>query len=165
MYHNFDNSIIDGDGKVHKDIKKARDRGVIFDAANARFHFAFKVANAAISNGFLPDIISTDLTVKSMYKKPQIFNMTFLLSKYLNMGLDMFTIIKLCTTNPARLLGMKDEIGQLGINSCADIAVIKVMDKKVHFEDWEEGVLEGNKLMRNMMTIRDGEVVYQDIEF
>lgn len=165
MYHNFDNSIIDENGKVHNNIRKARERGVIFDSANARFHFAFKIANAAISDGFLPDIISTDLTKKSMYKKPQIFNMTFLLSKYLNMGLDLFTIIKLCTVNPAMLLGMEDEIGQLGINSCADIVILKVMDKKVWFEDWEGGILQGEKLLRNMMTIKDGEVVYQDIEF
>lgn len=165
MYHNFNNSIINEDGAVHDDIYKARERGVIFDAANARFHFAFKVANAAISDGFLPDIISTDLTKKSMYKKPQIFNMTFLLSKYLNMGLDISTIVKLCTMNPASLLGMEDEIGQLGVDTCADIAILKVINKKVHFEDWEGGILEGNKLLRNMMTIRDGEVVYQDIEF
>jgi len=64
-----------------------------------------------------------------------------------------------------KLLGMEKEIGQLGVGACADVAIIKAMDKKVIFEDWEGGRLEGNKLLRNMMTIRDGEVVYQDIEF
>ncbi|MTI54482.1 metallo-dependent hydrolase [Geosporobacter ferrireducens] len=164
-YHNIGHSIIDENGKVYDEIKAARQRGVIFDVANARFHFAFKIADAAIKDGFLPDVISTDLTVKSLYKKPQIFNMMFLLSKYLNMGLSMNEIIERCTSAPARIIGMEGEIGCLSPGSCADIAILKIIEKEELFEDWEGGRMIGKQLLRNMLTVRDGEVVYRDIEF
>ncbi|SNS70655.1 Predicted amidohydrolase [Anaerovirgula multivorans] len=164
-YHNIGHSIIDENGKVYDEIKAARQRGVIFDVANARFHFAFKVANAAIKDGFLPDVISTDLTVKSLYKKPQIFNMMFLLSKYLNMGLSMNEIIERCTSAPARIIGMEGEIGCLSLGSCADIAILKIIKKEELYEDWEGSKIIGKKLLRTMLTMRDGEIVYRDIEF
>lgn len=164
-YHNIGHSIIDENGKVYDEIKAARERGVIFDVANARFHFAFKVADAAIKDGFLPDVISTDLTVKSLYKKPQIFNMMFLLSKYLNMGLSMNEIIERCTSAPARIMGMEGEIGCLSLGSCADIAILKIIEKEEVFEDWEGGRIIGKQLLRNMLTVREGEIVYRDIEF
>lgn len=165
MYHDFDNTIIDNNGKICRDILNARERGVIFDAANARFHFAFKVANKAFENNFLPDIISTDLTKKSIYKKPQIFNMMFLISKYLNMGLSISQIIEKASYNPAKLLNMDNEIGSLSKGYCADIAVIKETEKDIIFEDWQGGKLEGKKLLKNMMTIKDGEIVFQDLDF
>lgn len=165
MYHNFDNSIIDSNGNVIEEVLKARERGVIFDSANARFHFAFSIATPAIEKGFIPDIISTDITKKSIYKKPQIFNMAYLMSKYLNMGLDLKTIVQLSSTNPAKLLNMVKEIGQLGEGALADIAIFKIKEKNIHFEDWEGGMLEGNTLLKNVMTIKDGEIVHHDIEF
>jgi predicted amidohydrolase len=164
-FHNIGPTIIDENGNVRDEIISARERGVIFDVANARFHFAFKVANAAIEKGFLPDVISTDLTVKSMYKKPQIFNMMFLLSKYLNMGLSLNEVIERVTSKPAKLLGMEKEIGSLGKGSCGDVTVIKLLDREENFEDWEGGKLKGTQLLKTMLTIRDGEVVYRDIEF
>ena len=45
----------------------AKERGVIFDAANGRSHFSFAVARAAIADRFLPDVISSDLTVLTLY--------------------------------------------------------------------------------------------------
>ncbi|MGF0096159.1 amidohydrolase family protein [Peptoniphilus sp. SGI.035] len=165
MYHDFGNTIINNKGKIFKEIIDARKRGVIFDAANARFHFSFKIANKAFENNFLPDIISTDLTKKSIYKKPQIFNMMFLISKYLNMGLSMSEIIEKSSYNPAKLINMDDKIGSISKGYCADIAIIKEIDKDVIYEDWSGGKLKGKKLLKNMMTIREGEIVFQDIEF
>ncbi len=163
-YHNYGNTIIGDDGKVFDAVKAGREKGVLFDVANARFHFAFKVARAALKDGFLPDIISTDLTVKSLYKKPQIFNMMFLLSKYLNMGLTLGQIIERCTVRPAEAMNMQGEIGCLSPGACADVAILKVLDREVHFEDWEGETLVGDKLLKTMTTIRDGQIVYRDIE-
>ncbi len=163
-FHNYGNTIINDEGKVFDVVKKAQEDGVLFDVANARFHFSFKVARAAIGDGFLPDIISTDLTIKSLYKKPQIFNMMFLLSKYLNMGLDLTEIIERCTSRPAKAMRMEGEIGCLSPGACADVAIIRIMDRNVHFEDWDGEFLEGQKLLKAMCTIRDGQIVYCDIE-
>ena len=38
---------------------------MIFDTANGRMNFSFRVAKAALADGFLPDIISSDLTKRT----------------------------------------------------------------------------------------------------
>ena len=164
-FHGIGNTILNESGKVSQSVIEARGRGVIFDVANARFHFAFKTARAALSEGFYPDIISTDLTQKSLFKKPQIFNMMFLLSKYINLGLSLNDVISKCTLEPAKFMNSDHRIGCLTVGSEADIAIIKLIDRDVHFEDWEGGLLEGHKLLNNMVTIKTGKVVYMDMDF
>ena len=50
-------------GQIWPGILEARKRGVIFDAANGRGNFGAATAKQALKAGFLPDIISTDLTI------------------------------------------------------------------------------------------------------
>ena len=50
------NTILDDDGAVRLAIRAARERGVIFDTADGRGHYAFSVAKAAIADGFQPDV-------------------------------------------------------------------------------------------------------------
>jgi len=164
-YHNIGNTIIGSDGKVLPSVWEARNRGVIFDAANARFHFAFKTALAAIEQGFLPDIISTDLTMKSLYRLPQMFNINYLMSKYLAMGIPFMQILERCITNPAKLLKIDKNVGSIQIGYKADLAIFKMDSRKIHFEDWENGKREGNTFIDTMLTIKSGEIVYQDFEY
>lgn len=164
-YQNKGNSIIDSDGLVCKSAWEARKRGVIFDVANANIHFSFDVANQALKEKFLPDTISTDLTMRSLYKRPAVFNLLHVMAKYLNMGLTINEVIERCTIIPAKLLGIEGETGNFNSGTFADVAVLKVVEKNVQFGDREGKLLLGNKLIRNMMTIKDGEIVFRDIEF
>ncbi|GHV34880.1 metallo-dependent hydrolase [Synergistales bacterium] len=158
-------TILDESGRVSKEARLARKRGVIFDTANANIHFSFAVARAAIAEGFLPDTISTDLTIRSLYKRPAVFNMLHVLSKYYNMGLSLMEILERCTWKPAKLLGLEKEIGALAIGLRADIAILKEIDHPTEFGDRIGEILTGNHLLKAMMTVKDGDVVYRDIEF
>lgn len=164
-YHNIGNSILGSDGKVLPSVWEARKRGVSFDAANARFHFAFKTAMGAIAQGFLPDIISTDLTMKSLYRLPQMFNINFLISKYMALGIPLMQILERCISNPVKLLKIDMNVGSIKIGYKADLAIFKLISKKIVFEDWEDGKVEGNDFFKSMLTIKSGEIVYQDFEF
>nr|WP_321501368.1 amidohydrolase family protein [uncultured Dethiosulfovibrio sp.] len=158
-------SILDDSGHVSKETLKARKRGVIFDVANANIHFSFAVARSAIAEGFLPDTISTDLTVRSLYKRPAVFNLLHVLSKYRNMGIDIMDVIERCTWIPSKLLGMQGEIGSLSLGSKADIAILKEIDCPTKFGDRLGEVITGNILLKAMMTVKDGDIVYRDLEF
>ena len=81
------NTIVGSDGKIDPAVLAARERGVIFDAANGRGNFGFKAALAALDAGFLPDIISTDLTNDKFNMPYYCKNLPTLMSKYLAMGL------------------------------------------------------------------------------
>jgi predicted amidohydrolase len=158
-------SILDEAGKVSEAAREARSRGVIFDVANANIHFSFAVARQALSENFLPDTISTDLTTRSLYRRPAVFNLAFVLSKYLNLGMSLDQTIACATSNPARVLGWSGGAGQLSRGANADVAIFKLMEKETEFGDRKGEIVKGKFLLKPMLTIKRGEIVYRDFEF
>lgn len=77
------NPIAAEDGTIDPLVLKARERGVIFDAANGKGNFGLKAAKRALAAGFLPDVISTDLTVDKFNMPPYAKNLPLVISKYL----------------------------------------------------------------------------------
>lgn len=163
-YHGMGSTIIGSDKHVLPEVKEARKRGVIFDAANGRSHFAFKTAEAALLDNFLPDVISSDLSETTMFKEP-VFGLPWLMSKYLTLGMNFNDIIAACTSTPARLMGMEDEIGTLSPGACADVAILKPIDHKCKFYDSFNDSRYGEKLLLPHMTIRAGRIVFRQLNF
>jgi predicted amidohydrolase len=62
-FHGFQNGILDGRGKILPGVRDARERGIFFDVGADRNAISFDVAEQALQQGFLPDTISSDLTV------------------------------------------------------------------------------------------------------
>ncbi len=158
-------SILDDRGRISDAANRARNRGVIFDVANANIHFSFAVARQALLEGFLPDTISTDLTTRSLYKRPAVFNLAFVLSKYLNLGMSLDQVIACGTSNPARILNCSGTLGQLKPGADADIAVFRLMEKETDFGDRKGEIVKGRILLKPMLTVKQGELVYRDMEF
>ncbi len=158
-------SILDDRGRISDAANRARNRGVIFDVANANIHFSFAVARQALLEGFLPDTISTDLTTRSLYKRPAVFNLAFVLSKYLNLGMSLDQVIACGTSNPAGILNCSNTLGQLKPGADADIAVFRLMEKETDFGDRKGEIVKGRILLKPMLTVKQGELVYRDMEF
>jgi len=144
---------------------EAQKRGVIFDAANGGNHFSFSVAKAALAEGFLPDIISTDLTVKTLFKGRKVFSLPFVMSKYLALGLPLPQIIARTTQIPARLLGLEKDLGSLSPNTVADIAIFRCVEAPAAFEDFAGETVLGDCLLKSEMTIQRGTCVFRQIDF
>ena len=157
-------TVLGPDGVMLAEILQARGRGVLFDAANGRMHFAFKTARAALRQLFLPDVISSDVTSMSLYRSP-VFGLPYLLSKYLNMGMPILPAVAACTSTPARLLGMAKEIGTLAPGACADIAVFKQVERPVEFCDTQGETMTGKTILVPMLTVRAGRVLYRRPDF
>lgn len=164
-YQDKGDSLLDDGGRISKAAWTARKRGVVFDVANANIHFSFAVARQAIQEGFLPDTISTDLTTRSLYRRPAVFNLLHVMSKYLNMGMTLSQVIERCTIAPARIMGLEDEIGTLRPGSSADIAVLREYERETKYGDRVGEIMCGNRNLRAVMTLREGEIVYRDQEF
>ena len=153
-------SIINENGKLYDELRTARERGVIFDAANGRRNFSFPVAKAALEQGFLPDIISSDGTKATFNRVSGMKNLPFLLSKYLNMGLDLNTVIRAATATPARAMGMEGQIGTLRLGAFADVAIFKLIEQETRFTDSDGNAMVGTKLLVPQVTIMNGQIVY-----
>lgn len=140
-------------------------RGVIFDAANGMNHFSLDVAQTCLAEGFLPDVISTDLTVKTVFKPGKVFSLPFIMSKYLALGMSLKEIVQRTTTTPARLLGAEKELGSLSAGTCADIAILRPIAHSTTFTDFAGQSIQGSQLLKTELTMRAGEVVFRQIDF
>ena len=60
------------------------------------------MAKKAIDAGFLPDIISTDLTKIGFAKPHMVKNLPFVLSKFMALGMDLNTVVAAATAAPAK---------------------------------------------------------------
>jgi predicted amidohydrolase len=159
-------TIVDDDGKVRGAVKRARSRGVLFDAANGRMHFDFDVAQRALADGFPPDIISTDAISRSFNVGRHVRNLPYMMSKYLALGMDMGAVVKAVTETPAAAMGMEGKIGSLRPGACADVVVCRMVEKKTEFLDVNgTGPLSGKCLIVPVMTVVDGQVAYCQNDF
>lgn len=164
LFHGTGSTILGEDGRILPKIKEARERGVIFDGANGKLHFSFDIARKAIAEGFLPDVISTDLTPLTLYHD-YVFGLPYLMSKYLNLGVNVTDIVAACTSTPARLLGMQGRLGTLAPGAEADITILKLVTHKTKFKDTFDNILVGEELLIPRMTVLNGSIAYRQIDF
>ncbi len=149
--------IIDENGKVHRHMFEARERGVIFDLGHGAGSFWFRNGARAIAGGFVPDSISTDLHTHSM--NTTVLDMQNAMSKVLNMGVGLYDVIKLSTINPATEIG-HPELGHLSAGACADVAVFSLRTGRFGFIDCGRAKIIGDRKLECVMTIRDGAIVF-----
>lgn len=163
MYAGKTENILAEDGTVKAGVKEARERGVLFDACNGRGNFLFQVAEPALKDGFLPDIISSDNSPYGNYKQPLI-SLPRLLSRYLMFGMKLEDVLDCATIRPARWIGM-ESLASMDAGTEADIAIFKLNKKRVQYKDCAGAEREGNEVLVPQLTIRDGVIVYAQSDF
>ncbi|EEJ9244588.1 metallo-dependent hydrolase [Salmonella enterica subsp. enterica serovar Muenchen] len=164
-FHGTGHSILNEQGELYCAIKDAQSRGVIFDCSNGVAHFDFHVAQTAMEQGFYPDIISTDLTLRNSLRTDKVFSLLHVMSKYLNMGMSFFDVIRAVTTTPARLMKMEGQIGTLAPGAFADISIVKLRKESITFEDTKGVKVIGDHYIDNCATLCNGQIVYRRLVF
>ena len=159
-FHGTGSTIIDSNRRVSSGVLQARSRGVVMDAANGRNHWSFEVAEAALKEGFQPDVISTDLTSKTLFRDP-VFGLPYLMSKYLMLGMPLDDIVAACTTKPAALLGMEGVIGTLNVGAYGDIGVFEMKEQTVGFSDTFGKVRNGDRILVPKLTVSAGKIAFR----
>ena len=152
-------SIIDEQGKLLPEVRKAKERGVIFDVGHAGGHFDFNLVRRAMGEGIVPDIISSDLHGRlSQPGFGVVGDLLTTLTKFLPLGLTFDEIIARCTTNPARVIGWQDRLGSLEVGREADIAVLQLVNEPTKLRDSVGGEMTAEQRIAARWTIRQGEV-------
>lgn len=164
VHHGTGQTILSEDGKVKRSLFKAQDAGILFDAANGRNNFSLKVAAQAIEEGFLPDIISSDVTSGTLYGK-FVFGLPYVMMKYLNLGMSIEQIVAACTMVPARFVGMQGQIGTLKPGAFADVAIFRLSRKEVIMGDKFGNSITADQYLLPQLTILNGKIVFKQIDF
>ena len=152
-------SIIDEQGKLLPEVRKAKERGVIFDVGHAGGHFDFNLVRRAMGEGIVPDVISSDLHGRlSQPGFGVVGDLLTTLTKFLPLGLSFDEIIAKCTVNAARVVGWQDRIGSLEVGREADIAVLQIADEPTKLRDSVGGEVTYSQRIAARWTIRSGEI-------
>ncbi len=161
-FHGFAHGIFNADRtSILERVWAAQKQGVLFDSAHGRMgHFSFPIARRAIEVGFLPDIITTDLTIQSATQGP-VFDLATTMSKFLTLGVPFSEILLRTTYRPAQVLGLAESLGHLSPGAVADIAVLELQMGDFEFVDTSKAILKGNQRIAAVMTIRSGHICFQ----
>jgi len=138
-------------------VLEARKRGIIFDVGYGGISFVFEQAMPAVKSGFYPNSISTDLHTGSMNNamKDQLTTM----SKFLAMGMDLASVIRASTWNPAQEI-KREDLGHLSVGAEADVAVLNLREGKFGLFDYTGYRIDATKKLECELTIRAGKTVY-----
>lgn len=157
-YHGGTNNVEEDN---FESLKTAKRRGVIIDAGLAgNVHTDFGIFKNAVLNGVTPNIISTDITKLSAYKRGGIYGMTMCMSIARNLEMTEEEVFRAVTSSPAKAM-KKDNIGFLKVGDSADIAVFDYTDNEFSLIDNNKNKVADSKGYKCVLTISDGEVLYR----
>lgn len=174
------NAPIDDQGKVLPALREARARGVLFDIGHGMGAFSFASTEAALAEGFAPDIVSSD--VHTLTVNGPGWDLLHVMSKLLNCGVDIVDLVRMTTDAPARAMGRAgvesspggraqlrrgagaespggagpESLGDLAVGAPADLAVLRIADVPLSFVDVSGARRDGLQLIRPIGLMRAG---------
>jgi len=143
------------DGKLLPAAIAAKKRGVVFDVGHGGGSFDYTVAEPAIAQGATPDTISSDIHVFSG-NTPGMPFLTWVMSKFLNMGFSLERVIAMATVNPARVINRLPKLGTLQPGAPGDVSILEVVQGPVRFVDTRKNERDGKAHLRPVQTVAAG---------
>ena len=146
---------VDEQGKIFPYLLAARKRGVRFDVGHGGGSFVLRSAAAAITNGFYPDTISSDLHTGSM--NGAFMDMPTLMSKMMALGMPLAEVIRASTWTPAEVI-QRPELGHLTVGAVADVAGLRLMEGEFGYYDNSGGRVVSKQRLFCELTLKDGAI-------
>jgi dihydroorotase len=143
------------DGRLLPAASAAKQRGVVFDVGHGGGSFDYTVADAAIQAGVPPDTISSDIHVVSG-NTPGMPYLTWVMSKFLNMGFSLEQVVAMATVNPARIINRLPKLGTLQVGAPGDVSVLELVEGPVEFVDTRNNKRQGKVALRPANVVLAG---------
>ena len=160
-YHGRNHGIMGQEKQfVLKEVVEAQRAGIIFDCAHGRNHFNFRMIEKALDQGFLPDTISTDLTMTTATQGP-VWDLPTTMTKLLHFGMPLEDIVRRATANPARIMGYEGTVGTLKPGANADVSVFELRDGHFDLLDADGNTVTAKRRLIAQTTVKDGRVWYE----
>ena len=119
-------------GHVRDAVWKARERGVHFDIGHGMGGFSFRVCREMLAEGFVPDLISSD--IHSLSVNGPAFDLLTTINKMIALGVDPAIALACGSAHPAAAIG-RPELGRIAVGGEANVAILKWKDEPWVFRD------------------------------
>jgi dihydroorotase len=150
-------SLVDARGVLHPYVRRAHERGILFDLGYGGASFVFSQAIPAIAQGLPPDTVSSD--THSTSRKGSMHDLVAVLSKLAGLGIPVPDLIRRSTAAAADAIG-RPELGRLTEGGVADIAVLAHSSGRFVFTDVKGERIEASQRLSCELLVRDGKVVW-----
>lgn len=141
-------------GRLASAAHEARARGILFDVGHGWGSFDYRVADAAIAEGFWPDTISTD--IHSLSARHIVIDLPTTMTKFLALGMPLRDVVGRVTSAPAAALRRSDSLGAIALGRTADLTVFEVERREVTLRDSAGALRIAPESIRVRHTIRAG---------
>ena len=148
--------VLDENGKVLPEVLEARQRGILFDVGHGSSHFAFRVAEQCMQQGFHPDTVSSDVTTRTM--NGPVFDTLTTLSKFIAIGMTAPEVLRTATWNPARAFAYGFTLGTFRKGSEADVSILELRDGTFAFTDSHQETRSGRQKLFPIATFLSGKM-------
>jgi dihydroorotase len=156
-FHGKPGGIMDShDGGLIPEAYAARERGVLFDIGHGAASFDFTIGHKAISLGFKPDLMGTDLHAHS-FPNP-VGSLAITMTKMISCGLDIGEIMDMVTRKPAEVLELDDVRRELksGVKAC--FTLFKITENERTYFDARHNPILTHLQINPVMTIMGSKV-------
>lgn len=158
-------------GAVHPLLLEAVHQGGLHVDVGHGSHFSFDAARRVLDAGIVPFTLGADMhgyNVQVPNSNEETdrdsnpffgvapFNLTIAMTELLHLGVPLEQVVAMVTSNPARLLGMADQLGTLQPGREADISVLKRETGRFKLSDNSGAEVISEQLLRPAFCLRAG---------
>lgn len=151
--------ILDEQLRIRPAVLEAQRRGVLFDVAPGRNHLSFRVLDAALAGGFVPDTLGTDMTEPlagdAAYGQATIG--TYLMAA----GVDLVGVLDRLSRRAAHAIGL-DADTRLEPGRSGDVTLLKVIDGRHVMTDVDGVARAADRRIQTIGVVRAGRYISFD---
>lgn len=164
---------VEQNGQMHPLVSEAIERGLKVDVGHGS-HFSYKMAAKVIDAGVVPDTLGSDMhgyntTVPApagtpdehpdeehLFTGTSRFSLVSTMVSMMALGLSLEQLVPMVTSNAAKLAGMSDEIGTLGVGREADVSVLSDEKGAWLLRDNEGTEVIARRMLQPVFCLRAG---------
>jgi dihydroorotase len=155
-FHGNEGGILMSNGRVSPEVLRSRERGILFDVGHGSTSFTYRVARAALAQGFAPDTISSDLHTHNV--AGPVYDQATTLSKLIHLGMSLVDVIRATTTTPASAIKRDGTLGSIAPGREADLTAFELRPGSWPLTDGEGTIEVAEHLLVPRYVIRAGRV-------
>jgi dihydroorotase len=149
----FPNAPIISERQIKAEVLAARERGVVFDIGHGMGSFSYDTARAMMREGFMPDVISSD--VHSLCIDGPAYDLLVTLSKFVCLDMPLSDVVRAATVAPAAAIN-RPELGTLTPDTVGDASVLELRHGRFDYVDSTGIPMEGDRRLSCDGVVIDG---------
>ena len=147
-------ALFDQSNKLLPAAKDAIARGVLLDVGYSDAECSTETAKAAIAQGILPNILSTNLNRSNVDVADSL---AAVMTRFVNLGLSLSEVVERVTQQPAAAIGQSSQLGGFKPGQLADFTIFEWKDESTDLKDDSGEMMMVPQLLNVKGVCRSGE--------